>query len=417
MSLYGVLNSSVAGMAAQSNRLGSVADNIANASTTGYKRIGTEFETIVGLGDLRDYASGGVRTDYRTAIGEQGTLQSTSNPTDLAIQGSGFFLVARPGEAPVLTRAGAFNPDSQGYLVNSAGYRLLGVDTSHGGGIEAAGLQGLAPVLIDSSGLSARPSTAGQLSVNLPATAATVDAAHLPSANAANATWTAKTSMVARDNLGGAVPLDVYFSKTADNTWEAAVYNRNDSTHDGFPYSSPALTTESLAFDPTTGRLATAATGTPQVSIPNGADVPIDLSGSTQFAASFALNGSTINGNAPAGFDHVEVANDGALTMVYRDGSRVDAFRIPVANVVAPNNLRAVDGNAFAETAGSGNIAIGLAGSANFGRIAGSALENSTVDLASELTTMIQAQRSYTANSKVFQTGTDMLDVISNLKV
>ena len=418
MSLYGVLNSSVSGMAAQSNRIGAVADNISNSATTGYKRVGTEFETIMGLGDRRDYATGGVKTDYRHAIAEQGTLQSTSNPTDLAIQGNGFFLVARPDSAPALTRAGAFEPDAGGYLVNSAGYRLLGLDLSGGtSSIDAAGAQGMTPVRVDTRGLVATPSTSGELTVNLPSQATSLEAGALPSANAAGAAYTAKTSVIAYDNLGASVPLDVYFAKTGANAWEASVYRASDAASGGgFPYGASALATQALAFDPANGRLADGA-GLLSLAIPNGSTLQLDLGKTTQLASPYALTASSMNGNAPSGFDHVEFGADGTLSTIYRNGARIDSFKVPIASVVATNGLRPMDGNAFAETAESGSVAIGTAGSANLGRIAGSTLENSTVDLASELTTMIQAQRSYTANSKAFQAGAEMLDIISNLKV
>ena len=318
----------------------------------------------------------------------------------------------------MLTRAGAFAPDASGYLVNSAGYRLMGLDlTSGSGSLDAAGLQGMSPVKVNYRGLVAAPSTTGTLDVNLPSQAKAVSAAQLPSANAANATYTDKTSLVAYDNLGGSVPVDVYFSKTGDNTWEAAVYKAADaSAGGGFPYSSSALATQTLAFNAADGKLSGSST-TLGIPVPNGANLQIDLGQSTQLAAGYSLIGSNLNGNAPSGFDHVEFSADGTLSTVYQNGSRLDTFKVPLANVIDPNGLRPVDGNAFAETAESGRIGIGAAGSANFGSIAGSTLENSTVDLASELTTMIQAQRSYTANSKVFQAGTDMLDIISNLKV
>lgn len=129
MSLYGMLRTSVSGMTAQSNLLGTVSDNIANAGTTGYKRADTQFSSLLLETGGTEYQSGSVNTDVRYAISQQGALNYTSSSTDLAIQGSGFFLVNDPSGQTQLTRAGSFQVDaSTGNLVNSAGLTLMGYD-------------------------------------------------------------------------------------------------------------------------------------------------------------------------------------------------------------------------------------------------------------------------------------------------
>ncbi|MDH7798659.1 MULTISPECIES: flagellar hook protein FlgE [unclassified Beijerinckia] len=415
MSLFGTMRTSISGMDAQSTRMSTVADNIANVSTTGYKRASTEFETVMGSNNVKSYTSGGVSSLVRYNITEQGTLQGTTSTTDLAIRGEGFFLVSKDGGPPYLTRAGSFVPNAAGNLVNTAGYSLMGYDLSTPGASGSNGLSGLTKISLNQNALVASPTTAGNISANLPSTATAVDPTKLPSENAANSTFTSKTSRVVYDNLGGKVELDVYFSKTADNTWEVSVFNKADAAPGGgFPYSSAALATDTLDFSPTNGSVVS---GSPvSIAIPGGQTMSLDLSKSTQLASAFAISNATENGNAPSALDHIEIDSDGILSCVYQDGTRVPKFLIPLANVASPDNLRPVDGNAFADTSASGSILIGNARQGSLGSINSSTLENSRVDLGSELTTMIEAQRSYAANSKVFQGASEMMDVLMNLK-
>ena len=126
MSLFNTMRTSVSGMTAQSNALGAIGDNIANSSTTGYKEASAQFETVLSNEAPGDYESGGVQTDIRYGVATQGTLDTTTSATDLAIKGNGFFVVSNGGTGSFLTRAGSFVPDSNGNLVNAAGYKLEG---------------------------------------------------------------------------------------------------------------------------------------------------------------------------------------------------------------------------------------------------------------------------------------------------
>ena len=412
MSLFGALRTSVTGLAAQSNRIGSVADNIANVSTTGYKQSGDEFETLLG-----NYTSGGVVTHQTRSVAEQGTLKTTSSSTDLAINGAGFFLVADQNGAPFLTRAGAFVPDAKGNLVNAAGFKLLGYNLAKPGAVTANGAEGLTPVNISRQALVATPSTTGTLTVNLPSGATAIPAANLPSANTAGSQFTQKLSLVTYDNLGGKIRLDAYLTNTGANTWEASVFNSADAAPGGgFPYGAGPLTTQNLAFDPTTGGFAAASPTSLSVAIPNGATLSLDLSKTSQFAAPYQIIAASVNGNAPSSVDHIEIGTDGTLSSVYGDGSRISSYRIPLATVESPDNLTARDGNVFSESLTSGQLHIGSAELGGLGKVVSSSLENSTVDLASELTEMIEAQRSYSANSKVFQASSDLLEVLIQLR-
>ncbi len=420
MGLYGVMTTSVSGMSVQSDRMGTVADNIANINTAGYKASSTEFSTLIAEGSVAQYVPGSVSSIARRAISQQGDFTYTKSPTDLGVSGNGFFMVQSDAGTPFLTRAGNFVPNPNGDLVNAAGFKLLGYNLLDGSSTSvvnsAAGLQ---VVNTSSLGMKATPSTSGKFGVNLPADATVTAAADLPSANAATASYAGKTSIVTYDNLGHQVTLDVYSAKTSANTWEVTVYNAAGSTNGGFPYAAGAqLSTKTVTFDPANGNLAS---GGPAMSfnIPNGASFSLDISKMTQLAANYApqtgANAPGANGSPPTAVDRLEVSNEGIVTAVYADGSRVDAFKIPLATVASPDNLTAISGNVYATNKESGDLQLGTANESGRGKIISGALESSTVDLASELTSMVQAQRNYTANSKVFQTGTELLDVLVNL--
>ncbi len=167
MSLFGTLNTGVSGMAAQANMLSTIGDNIANSSTTGYKRATVDFETMLGNQTNSDYTSGGVQSKVRYGIADQGTLTSTTSVTDLAIKGNGFFVVQSSGGATALTRAGSFVADSSGDLVNTAGYKLMGYNLTDGSPATANGTGGLQVINLNKQQLNAAPSQTGKLQFNV----------------------------------------------------------------------------------------------------------------------------------------------------------------------------------------------------------------------------------------------------------
>ncbi|MET3591980.1 flagellar hook protein FlgE [Mesorhizobium shonense] len=417
MSLYGMMRTGVSGMNAQANRLSTVADNIANSDTTGYKRSSAEFSTLIMPGTGGAYNSGGVTTTIRSAISSQGVMQYTTSVSDLAVNGDGFFVVQDPSGTPYLTRAGAFVPDAEGRLVNAAGYQLMAY--SYANGVPAAtanGFEGLVPVQISDQEMTATPSTEGTFSGNLPSGATPVAAGSLPTTNTAAAQYTSKSSLVAYDNLGNKVLLDVYFTKTGAGTWQVSVFDQSKATPGtSFPYTGGALGSANLTFDTTTGKLTGATTGV-SFAVPNGSTLNLDLSKLTQLGTGYTVADADVNGNAPSTIEKIQIGQDGVIYAQYQDGSTKPVYKIPLADVQSPDNLTAMPGNVYVQSADSGAVRIGFANEGKLGAVVSGALENSNVDIAEELTNMIAAQRSYTANSKVFQTGSDLMDVLVNLK-
>jgi flagellar hook protein FlgE len=426
MSIFGSMKTAVSGMNAQSNRLSTVGDNIANSSTVGYKRASTAFSSLVLPSTSGSYTSGGVQTNVRYSISEQGGISYTTSSTDLAIQGEGFFIVSDTAGTPVLTRAGSFQKDSEGYLVNAAGYQLMGYP--YGSNPPAAvvnGFNGLEAININDFGMVSSPSTYGSFPANLDRDAEIVPDGSRPSDNVAGATITNKSSLTAYDHAGAKVLYDFYYTKVGDNQWEVSVYRQDQSTNGGFPYTAAAgelvQNTVTLNFDPDTNKLADGSDTSIVIEditdgSSEGLNITIDLSDMTQFATDFTPGKGIVDGNAPSPITDVEIGSDGLVTAVYQDGGRRPIYQVALATVPSIDKLLPQNGNVYVPTNDSGVVTIGFPQEGVFGQIYSGALESSNVDIASELTEMIEAQRIYTANSKVFQTGSDLMDVLINLK-
>lgn len=428
MGLYSSMRTSASGMNAQSNRISSVADNIANSNTTGYKRSSIEFSTMVLSQGGGDYQSGSVNSQTQYYITQQGAQLPTSRWSNASINGSGFFVVQDAGGQTYFTRAGAFVPtEGDGYLENAAGMRLMGYPIMNGQLPPPVlnGTAGLQTITLSSLALQSTPSTAGTFKSNLPinqddgtATPAVTVGANLPSSNLNTATPTkGPTSMQVIDNVGNLRVLDIYATRTGADTWEIAVFDSSGraSGADFFPYSAAsALGDVELQFD-SSGNLDMSGPTSLTLNIINGAPFTLDLSTMSAKAAPYAPDAKA-NGNAPSAVKEFDIAEDGTLYAVYETGARVATYKIPLADVPSPDKMSVQPGVVFLATQGSGDFTVGFAQEGGFGRIDGYSVEQSTVDLASELTTMIEAQRNYTANSKVFQTSAELMDVLVNLQ-
>lgn len=407
MSLLSSLRTGVSGMNAQSTRILSVAENIANSSTTGFKRSRVEFESILG-GNVGQYSSGSVASNVDVQITQQGVLSATGNANDLAINGRGFFLVEAIGGERLLTRSGAFQFDGSGRLVNTAGQQLLAYDLFAGGASSGT----LGPVDLKAESILAVPSTSARFAANLPAGVEAISAASVPSGNTDDAKFSVKTSLVAFDRLGAPVTLDVYYTKTQPDVWEVAVFDRAGASNGTFPYLGGPLASGSLTFD-ASGRVNSG--GALALAVPNGSSLSLDLSEMRQLAGAYSVLSSFVDGNAPAAPVRLSIGAAGLVETVYSNGARVPSFRIPIATVTSPDGLSRGPGGAFELRPEAGALLLREAGQDGAGSIVSGALEASTVDIASELTDMIEAQRNFTANSRVFQTSSELFDVLNRL--
>lgn len=401
MSLIGVLRTGVSGMNAQSNRISTVAENIQNASTTGYKRTSAEFSSLLlDSGVVGNYNSGAVETTLRRSVSEGGPIASTNSDKDLAIQGNGFFVVSDAGGAPFMTRAGNFVVDGKtGNLVNAGGFTLMGYSLANGTPNPVLnGVADLKPVNVSVMGQEARPSTSATISGNLSFETPVYDPA------TSTISYSKKNSLKVYDNVGQPVTLDVQMTKTAANTWSVKFFNPADAT--------TPVGTATVAFD---GNGKVTSGGSTLVQVPNGREIKVDLGGLTQLSGDHALSG-TADGSSPTSVSGTAFGEDGTVYAVYSDGTRKAAFKVPLADVASPDNLSPRAGNVFTTSAESGDIQIGFAGAGGRGILKAGALEQSNVDVSTELTTMIESQTVYTANSKVFMTGNELLETLMNLK-
>lgn len=250
MSLYGSMRTAVSGMNAQSTRLATVADNIANSGTNGYKRASVEFSSLVIPNAGTNYVSGGVQTQIRYAISQAGSLQYTTSVFDLAAKGNGFFIVGDSNGSPNLTRAGSFVPDGNGHLVNAAGFKLMGYDYANGIPSPVAnGYAGLVPVKLAGGSMNAEASTHASLKANLPYTAAHI-AGHRPSSNPPTDAQVRqgmengsifKSSMMAIGNAGEQILLDIYFARTSLTDPSGIAVNPNDPLISGYTLPSTSI--------------------------------------------------------------------------------------------------------------------------------------------------------------------------------
>lgn len=404
MSLYGTMRTGVSGMNAQSNRLSTVADNIANSSTIGYKKASVQFSSMILPTTNGAYNSGGVDTTVRYSISSQGTFSYTTSSTDLAINGDGFFIVKGGDGTPYLTRAGSFVLQEDGTLKNTAGYTLQGYkyDSEADPTIVVNGFDGLEPVDLSGSGISAVASTAGTLAVNLP--------------NGADIGFEQKTSLKVFDSQGSSRLVEFTYTKIGVNQWQVTATGPGTPTDLIDDGGNNFIT---LQFG-TDGKL-----DPPIDSIPlqpfdiDGAEVPdieLTIGDTTQLASSFSVEVGKVDGNAASKVKGYEIDDRGIVSIAYENGDLVPKFRVALASVQSPDNLNPVAGNLYTQSNTSGVVILGYAGSSGFGTILSGALEDSNVDVAEELTAMIESQRNYTANSKVFQTGSELMEVLVNLK-
>ena len=419
MSIYGAMFAGVSGLAAQSNALGMISDNIANVNTVGYKGTTARFSTLVTQAATQTtHTPGGVSSSPYSAINRQGLLQGSSSGTDLAVAGQGFFVVnesANPGFGDdfYFTRAGSFNPDQNGNLVNAAGYYLQGYDlrTNPTPAPSASTFTGLQTVNISNLSGSAAATTGISLGVNLPSTAA-VGATHSVTAQVF-------------DSLGNAHDVDITFTKTATNTWDWAA---SDPSLDGGATSSgTTVGNGTITFD-TDGTPLTFVPAAPTIDITgfttgaSDSTITLDLGtiagtdGLTQFAGDFTISNIDQDGVRFGNYTGITISEAGIVTALFDNGQRQDIFQLPLGMFRNPNGLESKSGNVYLETNRSGNFQLNLAGNGGAGDIAPAALESSTVDLAEEFTKMIITQRAYSANTKVITTADDMLEELIRVK-
>jgi flagellar hook protein FlgE len=431
MTISSSLNAGVAGLSANATRLATIADNIANSGTFGYKRSVAEFRSMVlGSPGAGSYVAGGVRASTLRLIEERGPLISTGNATDLAVDGRGFLPVTdltalNAGERPFsLVGTGSFRLDANGILRTEAGQVLLGWPVQADGTVGTVPrdtVSALQPVTVARGAVVANPTTSIGLAVNLPWSETLSTASGDPLA----------VSVEYFGNVGNAERLSVTFTPTipltgASNTWTMVITDSasNDAVVGEYTlvFDTSAANGGTLAsvttvsggvYDPATGRIPLAVGGG-TLSVRLG-EIG-DRTGMTQYDANFGTAQITKDGSAAATLATIEVDGNGFLSAVYDQGFSRRLFQIPVVDVPNPNGLAAIKDQAYRITSQSGPFFLWDAGAGPVGSIAAFSREESATDVAAELTRLIQTQRAYSSNAKVIQTVDEMLQETTNIK-
>ncbi len=418
MSVFSALSYGVAGMQSQASRLAALSNNIANASTDGYRRVDVDFASLVTSGGVGQAtpSTGGVLTIGRTDIARNGAIEASTSGTDLAIAGNGFFLAqdATAGGAPVLTRAGSFAVDQTGVLVNANGYALLGARLDAGGAplTPLTDVANLEPINLGNINFTGSPTTDATYSGNLPAAAT----------GPGGSGQTETTSITVFDDLGSARNLTLEWVPNAAtaNQWTLNLFDNGaavgsvDVTFNATGAAAGAPAGYASALPIAAGVVSVPVNGGAQtVQLNLGA--PGSYDGVTQFDGEFVAQ-ATRNGAAFGAFSGVEIDESGTVFARFDNGEIRPVYQIPLARTANDNALNALDGAAFEQTAGSGDLRIGAAGEAGFGAIAAFATERSNVDIAEELTALIETQRAYSSNTTVVQTADEMLEEATRLK-
>lgn len=437
MTISSSLQAGVSGLSANSSKLATIADNIANSGTYGYKRSETEFSSLVRTASKGAFTAGGTVVSTYRQVEAKGALIRTENSTDLSVTGRGMLPVTRYSalggvdEPPLLlTATGSFEADAEGVLRTPGGLVLLGWPADTDGTVPPQPrdtVSGLEPVVVQTNQLDAEPTTRIEFGLNLPASQTASTASGDPLV----------TSVEYFGNLGTSEALTVTFTPSipgtgSSNAWQMSISDSatapadnpiavfdiafSDARLDGGYLNSvtvPGGGVNGESYDPINGLL--------QINVDGGPiDINVGVLGEqtllSQLEAEFAPISVSKDGAAAGTLAAVEIDENGYLQAVYDTGFAQTLYQIPLADVPNLNGLTALDNQAFAISTTSGSFYLWDAGEGPTGSMVSFAKEESNTDLAGELTDLIQTQRAYSSNAKIIQTVDEMLQETTNIK-
>ncbi|MAS44491.1 flagellar hook protein FlgE [Albimonas donghaensis] len=432
MTISSSLNASVAGLNVNASKLATISDNIANAGTYGYKRADADFSALVVSSGNGGYTAGGVTATATREISAQGSIVSTEQALDLAVVGRGMLPVTPAASLNLsnpelrLKPTDSFSPDQNGTLVSASGFALLGWPLDNSGNVITQlrdSTTGMEPISVASSQFVASPTTEMDLGVNL--------SAEDTRAGASGDTLSVPIEYF--DNFGSSQTLTATFTPTvpatgASNEWTLS-FDDSATAAASNPIATYTLTFDSargsggslLSVATVTGNAYVPADGTVQLDVDGG---PIDVtfgplgpgSSLTQLSAEFAPSSIRKNGNRAGILTSLEFDPDGYLNAIYDTGFTRRIYQVPIVDVPNFDGLAVQDGQTFTVTPQSGPFYLWDSGSGPAGILTGFALEQSTTDIAGELTSLIETQRAYSSNAKVVQTVDEMLQETTNIK-
>jgi len=400
----------LSGLNAAARNLDVIGNNIANANTAGSKVARAEFSEIVAASTIA--ATGrteGIGVEVSTVSQQfnQGSINITGGTLDLAINGAGFFPLTQTDGTPAFSRAGAFKLDKIGNIVTNAGANLMGYPTTTTGVPTSSTLQPLQ--LPTSTPIPASATTNITAEFNVDARALVWDAP-VP----AIPLTTYGTSVTTYDSQGAPIEQPLYMRKTANDTWE--VFTDPTSA-----VTAAATVAATLTFG-VNGQFLGSVPAVPTIGVisPNptiGVFTPsLDLTKTSQFATAFAVSDLTQDGYAPGDFVALRINDSGIVTATYSNGQSQAAGQVALADFRNVQGLRTSTGGTWVETVASGQPVLGAPGVGKFGALRAGALEESNIDLTSELVNMMTAQRTYQANAQTIKTQDQVLSTLTNLR-
>ncbi len=418
-------DTAVSGIKASSVDLGIIGNNIANAGTTGFKASRGEFADVFAsslLGTSSNAIGKGVAVVGVNQSFSQGNISFTDNVLDMAINGTGFFVLNDSG-THVYSRAGNFQVDRSGYVVNSAGNRLMTFNTTDDG----VPTGGIGELLIDTSLIQPKSTAEVKMVANLDSRAlvpsvawpgAGFDAFATPPTAPSPDMFNSSTSVTIYDSLGNSHIQSLYFVKTAtQNQWN--VYTLIDGVSQTGPDtltfdSSGQIPAASLPFEVSVaGWTPLDATG-----VANGAAAQtftVNLSDVSQFGSEFSVTDIDQDGFTTGQLKGVEVGDGGIVFARFTNGQARALGQVALSNFSNTAGLQPLGGSLWAETFASGQPTLSAPGSGGLGVVQSGALEDSNVEVTQQLVDMIVAQRNFQANAKVIQTEDTITQAVINL--
>jgi len=416
------LYTGVSGINAHMNQMSVVGNNISNMNTYGFKASKCYFADVIkqslsGVSGSNQASGLGVMMSSVMPNFSQGAFEQTDNPLDLAVDGTGFFVLKNEAGGTFYTRAGHFNLDKDGQLVNQNGLYLQGYQADGQGNL----LNGVGNLQFSSTVYPPAATNNATIRANLQADAsvlAAFDAADM------NATSNFATSLTVHDSLGNVHPVTLCFRKDlaleGGNEWEwFAVLDPEHATS-----GLPDIGAEGrLTFDPS-GRLVDATqtsndfnfSGGPEQAQLIAFDFGLDDGGLTQFGSVSSVSSLSKDGFGAGSLQGVDIDESGVITGRFTNGKLSALGQVALANFPSPSGLQEAGKMLYVESLDSGAVVLGRPGTESLGGVRANTLELSNVDLGSEFVRMITAQRGFQANSKVITSTDEILHELVNLK-
>jgi flagellar hook protein FlgE len=408
----------LSGLSIASRNLDVIGNNVANSSVVGFKGAAAQFSDVF-AGSFASTTSGqigiGAKLQSVAQSFSQGTITPTANALDFAIGGRGFFRLEDQGEI-VYSRNGQFRLDNEGYIVNGEGLNLTGYGVDADGNFVNAAPS---PLQFDNSDIPPQATSLFEMGVNLDSNQGLPQVTPFNSANVRSYNYS--TSGTVYDSLGNPQVLTVYFVNTSPNEWEMYGSVENGPVTDvTFGTGAPGDPVQ-LTFDQDTGQL-TSPTGALDTSltIASGGTSPLvidfDLTGSTQYSSDNGVIRLNQDGYTAGRLTGFNVSPDGTIRGRYNNGQSRALGQVVLADFVNPQGLNPLGNNLWQETVNSGLALVGVPTSGTLGTLQSGAVEDSNVELTSELVAMIVAQRVYQANAQTIKTQDAVLQTLVNLR-